>query len=79
MLDGEKGTFVQFSFGAPDNKCINAKGELVDYKLTVNLFCDSIEGNGISGPSVNNDDVCSPVIEGRGSNACPVFSVTKFA
>ncbi len=79
VIDGDKGTFVQFSFGAPDNKCVNAKGELVNYKLTVNLYCNSIESNGLSSPKVNNDDVCSPVIEGSNSNACPVFSVTKFA
>ena len=56
VIDGDKGTFVQFSFGAPDNKCVNAKGELVNYKLTVNLYCNSIESNGLSSPKVNYDD-----------------------
>lgn len=79
ILEDNKGTYVQFSFGAPDNKCINAKGELVNYKVSVNLYCDQLESTGISSLSVNSDDVCAPVIVGTNSNACPVFSVTTFA
>lgn len=45
----------------------------------MNLYCDQLESTGISALSVNNNDICSPVIVGTNSNACPVFSVTTFA
>ena len=79
ILEDNQGTYVQFNFGAPDNKCTNAKGEPVNYKVSVNLYCDQLESSAISALSVNTDDICAPVIVGTNSNACPVFSVTTFA
>ena len=68
-------------FGSPEaQKCTNSKGELVDYKLSVNLYCDKVDNSiGFTSLKVSSDDACAPVITGTHSNACPVFSVTKFA
>jgi len=46
----------------------------------VNLYCDKVDSSsGFTSLKVTSDDVCAPVISGTHSNACPVFSVTKFA